>query len=417
MNDKANRDLFLFTNEYPYGTGETFIENELTQHLQYFKSITIFPLNKKAGVRILDPRITVVYLFENQPYIPEKLIIRYFFHFFGIFIRECYSAGLTRNFFKQLPALKSILLQNFHRANLLQNYLNKIGDLKSTILYSFWTDDWATVLSILKEKKQIHCFVSRVHGYDLFKERWPDSIIPFRAFQLKNVSKIFAVSKAGLNYLRQQYPNYQNKFFLNHLSVSDNGAGPFADKVIFTVVSCSNLIPLKRVHLIAEALCHIKFELKWVHFGDGVEQNNILNIVKKIQGNIKVELKGNVSNAALLHFYKENTVHVFVHLSETEGGVPLALQEAASFGIPLIGSVAGGTAEIINERTGIPLPVDIDPVQLSLLLDNFRNGPKSTVQFRNEVRMFWKQAFSSDGNYSKLYKEITGESINVNRNE
>ena len=37
-------NLFIFTNEYPYGTGESFIENELKVLAGKFESISLFPL-------------------------------------------------------------------------------------------------------------------------------------------------------------------------------------------------------------------------------------------------------------------------------------------------------------------------------------------------------------------------------------
>jgi glycosyltransferase involved in cell wall biosynthesis len=404
---KNAEHLYLFTNEYPYGTGESFIERELAQHLKHFKSITIFPLNKKTIVRTLDSRIVIVDLFDEQSYHPSELLRKNFFLFFNILIGECAAIGLNSKLRRQFAVLKSRLLQNFYRARLLQQYLDKTSQLNSTVLYSFWTDDWATTLSILKEEKRIGTFVSRVHGYDLFAERWPDGILPFRRFQLDNVSKIFAVSKAGLAYLKQHYPKYENKFYLNHLSIFDNGTGPFDDKAVFTIVSCANLIPLKRVHLIAEALCTVSFDVSWFHFGDGTEKERLPGIIKKMPATVKVELKGAVSNDVLIDFYKKNTVHAFIHMSETEGGVPLALQEAASFGIPLIGAIAGGAAEIINERTGIPLPVDVNAAQLCEALNKFKNGSKNTVAFRKEVRQFWEQTFSSDSNYLQLYDQMT----------
>jgi glycosyltransferase involved in cell wall biosynthesis len=405
MNRNATH-LYLFTNGYPYGTGEAFIEKELEQHLNYFKTVTLFPLNKEGVLRKVDDRVKVVYLQDNQPFVPSQLIVKHFLHFCRILIREFYFEKFNPGFLKQLPVFKSMLLQNFQRANLLQTYLDTTTDLKSTVLYSFWTDDWASVLSILKEKKRVRSFVSRVHGYDLFKERWPDSIIPFRKLQIKNVSKIFAVSKTGLIYLKRHYPEYENKFYLNHLNAFDNGKAPFSDAAIFTVVSCSSLIPLKRVHLIAEALSLIQFNIRWVHFGDGTEKENIQQIIKKMPHNIIAELKGNVSVAELIHFYKQHTVHVFMHVSETEGGVPLVLQEAASFGIPLIGTLAGGAAEIINEKTGIALPIDINPTQLTITLNNFKNSFKNTLPFRNEVRKFWEQSFNGESNYIQLYNQL-----------
>lgn len=399
--------LFLFTNEYPYGNGETFIENELAQHLKHFKTIKIFPLIKKEKFRIVDKNISVIDLYEDIRFDSLKTFRRNFFNFCKLIIKEFYYSNSKVSFLRQLSVFKSSLLQNFKRAEILKQYLVKEDELKNIVFYSFWTDDWATILSILKKQDVISGFISRVHGYDLYAERWPDSIIPFRNLQIENVSKIFAVSKDGHAYLQESYPNHKNKFYLNHLSIFDHGIGPFDSTAVFTIVSCSNLNLLKRVHLIAELLNKISFKVKWVHFGEGTEKDRILNIVKKMSTNITVELKGSVANSEIIEYYQNNSVNAFIHLSETEGGVPLALQEAASFGIPLIGTVAGGAAEIVNEKTGIPLSVNFNADYLVEILNNFKQSNKNSIEFRKGVRAFWVNSFSLDANYIKLYNNIT----------
>ncbi len=399
--------LYLFTQQYPCGTGESFIETELDYHLKHFKKVVIFPLIKKGNLRSINENIDVVNLSVNIKIFPIKILIRYFFTFFRLFFKEFYKSKSKIAFLKQISFLKSSLLQNLKRAELLKNYLDKEKDVKTILFYSFWTDEWATVLSILKKQNEITEFISRVHGYDLYAERWPDSIIPFRNLQMESVSKIFTVSKDGLIYLQKNYLGYKNKFHLNHLCISDNGVGPFCCEQVFTIVSCSNLIPLKRVNLIAELLCKTDFPIKWVHFGNGAEKDNILEIVKKMPSKISVELKGHVANADIIKFYQTNSVNVFIHLSQTEGGVTLAIQEAASFGIPLIGTETGGIPEIVNETTGILIPVDFDIIKVSEIINTFPESKYNTLEFRKGVREFWKENFDAEKNYVDFYRKIT----------
>lgn len=402
---KKNK-LFLFSNQYPYGNGEAFIENELKLHVNHFKEVKIFPLIKNKQNRTVDKNIVVIDLFDNLNFNSFKILFNNFFIFLKIILTEFYNSKSKLIFIKRFPYLKSSLLQNIERAAVLNKYLKNETDLKCIVFYSFWTDDWATVLSILKKKGNIPLFISRVHGYDLYAERWSDSLIPFRNLQIENVSKIFAVSKDGLAYLQENYPRYANKFYLNHLGIFDHGLAPFNLETIFTIVSCSNLNILKRVHMVAELLCKINFKVKWVHFGDGAERERILSIVKKMPNNVTVELRGSVANSEVINYYQSNSVNAFIHLSETEGGVPLALQEAASFGIPLIGTVVGGAAEIINEKTGIQLPVNFDINYLIEIINGFKESSKNTIAFRNEVRDFWKNSFSLNTNYLKFYNNI-----------
>jgi glycosyltransferase involved in cell wall biosynthesis len=288
---------------------------------------------------------------------------------------------------------------------MLEEYV-MLQDFKNVTYYSFWTDDWATALSILKKRKIINYFVSRVHGYDLYKERWRLGIIPFRYFQLEQVTKIFAVSSDGLNYMRNLYPSYQHKFKLSHLNVFDNGMNPWDEASVFTIVSCSNLIPLKRIGLIIEALKYVNFELRWIHFGDGELRQVLQEQIKHLPKNINVSFKGDVPNSYVIEFYKTHSINLFIHMSETEGGVPLALQEAASFGIPLIGAQVGGVAEIVSEKTGVLTKIDITAEELGNLIGIFKNSQMNTKEFRYAVKQYWKKSFDATVNYKDLYNKI-----------
>ncbi|MFR3249578.1 MAG: hypothetical protein ACLTQL_00320 [Eisenbergiella sp.] len=65
----------------------------------------------------------------------------------------------------------------------------------------------------------------------------------------------------------------------------------------FLLMSCSSVIPLKRVLWIAEALERIKEPIKWVHFGGGAELSRLViqYVLKKLgkqKEGVEIELKG-----------------------------------------------------------------------------------------------------------------------------
>jgi glycosyltransferase involved in cell wall biosynthesis len=399
---KSKQTIFIFTNEYPYGTRESFIENELKLLAECFQTIYLLPLKATGQARAIPlGNVKVVSLFTDEYVNKWKLLLNNFFSFFQILLYEAFSTRHPLKFLKHFSEFKSILLINIYRASVLKKFIQHTNN-QDALFYSFWTDNWATTLSILKKKNFLN-FVSRVHGYDLYEERWPDSIIPFRSFQIQSVSKIFAVSRDGLLYLQQHYPSYKNKFYLNHLSVFDNGINPFKEAAVFTIVSCSHLIPLKRVHLLAEALCKINFQMKWVHFGDGEEMELVRSIVKRMPAHIIAELKGNTPNEEIIRFYQQQTVNLFIHLSETEGGVPIVLQDAASFGIPLIGTRVGGIVEIVNEQTGILIDKMVNIEKLAeLITEEFRFSSRNALDFRASVRNFWQNSFDAKKNVEEF---------------
>ena len=68
--------------------------------------------------------------------------------------------------------------------------------------------------------------------------------------------------------------------------------------------------------------------------------------------NLSIRLAGELENAEVVGAYLAKPADLFVHVSSTEGGVPVALQEAASVGIPLVGTAVGGVPEIVSNETG-----------------------------------------------------------------
>ena len=404
--DKQNDNLFLFTNEYPYGTGETFIENELSILSDKFQTIYLFPLQNTGKARPIPvENIKVVFLFEKRKINKWKVAARNFFLIARILLFEMTHATSFLKFLRLLPSYRSRIITNMDRSEVLKDYMNKT-DVKDVVFYSFWTDDWATVLSILKLKNEIPRFISRVHGYDLYEERWPFQTIPFRNFHLKHVSKILAASKDGMDYLKSHYPAYGEKFRLSHMNVSDKGVNPFYEDDEFVIVSCSSIVPLKRVYLIPELLKKVPFKTRWVHFGDGTGMKQLKEQTNSLPAHVIVELMGNVENSEVIRFYQTVKVNLFILLSETEGGVPLALQEAASFGIPLLGTDAGGIPEIVNARTGILLEKKSDFTELVNIVVNFKSSSKNSPDFRNGVRQFWSETYSPEINHLKLYNYL-----------
>ena len=62
---------------------------------------------------------------------------------------------------------------------------------------------------------------------------------------------------------------------------------------------------------------------------------------------ITYEFKGNVDNAEILKYYRENSIDCFALLSEHEGA-PVSIMEAESAGIPIVATDVGGVRELVD---------------------------------------------------------------------
>ena len=405
---RTGKELWLFTIRYPFGNGEAFLESELPVLSRGFERIRLFPLMPEGEQRKLPKNVEVVQLFGSDAFravTPLQVLtdLRRFNHVMRVSKASAPSAAV---FSKHQRTLMSRVRQAMYRERVLTARMASAYDPQRVVLYSYWTSDWATVLGLWKLADPEVRFHSRMMGFDMFDHRAPDNWQALQAFQVQQVSTVFTIAKAGLAHMHERYPAFRDKFALSHLATNDHGIGPWAPSSTLRIASCANLVPLKRVHLLAEALGRLSNPVRWTHFGDGVERDRIEAIIGSLPPNISVELKGNVPNASILQWYKTNAVDVFVHTSETEGGAPVALQEAASFGIPLIGADAGGVNEIVTPETGELLPVALTAGSLSERLQRFATSPWYQPAARVQVRDFWQQHFHAEEVHGRLLERL-----------
>ena len=286
-----------------------------------------------------------------------------------------------------------------------------------TMIYSYWFTFITTYFSFIKKKP--FKLITRVHGIDLYEERNND-YIPLRKKSISQLDKVYCASNAGLNYLKKMYPDYSYKYKLARLGVRKseltiekiNIEERRIEKKI-TIVSCSGLIKLKRVDLIVEGLIQYcimnpAITVNYTHIGDGPERSIIENLFKiNKTSNLQINLKGDLSNQKVIDYYKKNKVDLFLHMSSTEGGCPVAIQEAQSFGIPIIAAANGGVIEMIDYKTGILLPSSPTKKDIVNALNYYLNkSDEEKKEYKqNSFRNFEKN-FNADNNFKNFIREL-----------
>lgn len=397
------KELWLFTMHYPFGVREAFLENEIPVLCKRFDRVLVFPENRSGAQRTMPPNAELRFLLD-EPYssatfpqlmrsMPSVLrLVRSLW-------RDTPSLAVLR---KQWPTLRSSIAQFVRRADALQTDHMPRYDPDHVVAYAYWTHNWATVLGLVQDRSPQLRFISRAHGFDVFDRENENGWIPFRSYQLDHVSKIYCASESSQAYLKQRYPRKAGIIERARLGSRDHGPGPYDPSGPLKVVSCSFLIPLKRVLRLVEALALVGQPVQWTHFGGGEEEEQVRTAASRLPGHIKVDLRGMTPNDQIIAWYRTHPVDVFVHVSRSEGGVPMALQEAASFGIPLVAADAGGVREIVGSRTGILLGPDPSPGEIAEALEEFRSGPMASAEFRDGVRTVWKEGFEANTVYERF---------------
>lgn len=394
-----DKKLILLTSSFPYGNGEVFLKDELEILSSHFEEIIIVPKNPEGELNI-TPLNCKIWKYKNSSYHFSFIKFEFYKHLFQEF-SELRKSKNPITIFKLKVVIKYLV-----NALRIKKEIKSILELNSdALLYSYWCDENAVAASLLKNKLTK---VSRVHGWDLYFERHPEGYLPFRSLIKNSLDLIFPISEAGKRYLIEKWGVNSSKIVLSRLGTIQkykNHKDKSSSETI--LVSCSSIIPLKRLDKIIETISLLKIKkVKWVHFGDGELRTEMEDLANKLL-NIDFEFRGSVPNNEVLEFYAENYIDLFINLSDTEG-IPVSIMEAMSFGIPVIATDVGGTSEIINNENGCLIHRDTSPTDIvNLITTYFMKSEIEIADMRKEAFKAWKDRYCAKKNYASFVKRLT----------
>ena len=359
--------IILLSNSYPWG-GEPFLKTEMSllpENLQ----MRIFPFFPPGKGQREDTGLWKAFPFHGSASFGQKCMAAVHSAVNLLKQHELQETvkypGWIRNLIK---ALKFGYISELRVESTAREIRKEGTDRQQILLYAYWMYETAYVGARLKQLFPGSRFVTRCHGYDLYAERHPNGYLPYRKFILESAERIYPVSQKGLNYLKEVYSGrYDRKIQVARLGTVRlmRPVEDYDQPNEICIVSCSNLIPVKRVHLIIQALKTMKEPVKWIHFGDGTLRKELENQAQTLPQNVKAEFRGFVANEEIQRFYATHYITAFVNVSESEG-VPVSVMEAESYGIPVIATDVGGTAEIIdNGGNGVLLQKNFSDSELT----------------------------------------------------
>lgn len=406
--NKSNILLFI-TGGFPYGNGETFIENEINQLSTLFDKVIIVSHDTKSKEkRNIPDNISIVremyFLTFFEKVIALKCVFSRKFLYEIAIIKFKYKKRLT------LGILKTMILSLFNAQRLKLIYDKLINQYKSenVFCYSYWCNDSALSLSLLKEKNKNLKAFSRIHRWDVYFEESKYDYLPFRHFIYKKLDAIFSISLDGIKYAEINWKlNDVKKFKLSRLGVNNKFEIGFTSNDIFKLVSCSNLIPVKRVELIMDSLKVLEnVSLEWIVIGDGYLREELEHQISKLPISIKVNFLGRVHNKQIYELYDELNPQLFINLSSSEG-VPVSIMEAISFGIPVIATNVGGTREIVNNENGCLLEANPSRLEVASKIQEFYNlSVQEKTQKRKAAFDTWDNKYNANKNYNQFLEDI-----------
>lgn len=396
--------LHLFTNIYPFKGGEPFLEAEIPFLLKKVKNIEVFPQYPDNKQKPVLPNGIYLSEFKFQSPVQAgnllkrnwKLAVKWWgTEFIRSPHRWKYITEFKWNFNRFLGLLDT--------ACRLKDHYNSEKD---NVFYTYWFNEWGTILALAKDLGLKGRFVTRAHGYDFDEAQQGRGYHPFRYTEIQKFDAVYQVSEYGLNYIKRQFPRAEN-LFLSRLGTPDYGMGPVGSGDIYQIVSCSNFVPLKRIPLIAQSLKELEVKFHWTHFGDGPERPEVEKQVLEILPADNFTFKGYLSNSELMEYYRQHPVDLFVNMSILEG-IPVSMMEAISFGIPVVGFDLCGIPEVVGENTGKLLGVHLTPSDTAKEIATLINFKSRNQKVRMKIRSFWQRKYQAALNY-EMFSNLIAE--------
>lgn len=400
--------LFLLTQRYPYGSGEEFLDPEIGLLSEAFELIILPGRSAKpltghlpSGVRIVPPpsvRRSLLGVLRNLR-LPSLL---------GDSLYAVRSASPRTSIPGAVANTALRYAEAARRATQLAQAREHCG--VPDVIYSYWGSAGALALALDRDAPR---FVTRLHGYDLYPEQTIGRHLPGQRRIIDAAAGVLVPSQAALNFLSAAFPEATDKFRLARLGVPQQAVpNPISTDGTIQVLSIAHAVGVKRLHLILEGVAAARslgLDVQWTHVGDGPTLRQVRRDAARLGLSKFVRLVGHLPRGerGLYPFLRDYPFDLAINTSSSEGGSPVALQEALSFGIPIMAADVGGNTEIVRLSNGVLLPPTPSATGIALELVRYGTLAESDRQaWRQSCIMTQMTHFDARANGQRLIETL-----------
>jgi glycosyltransferase involved in cell wall biosynthesis len=410
-------NLILFTASYPYVQGgeSNFLTIELQHLFDAFDHIWAIPETLEVNSPVThhaNLHVDTSYAHSlSAARLPKLIKLALFSKIFWCGVFEVGFPRFSVRAWRRLIAIsgKAELTRRW-----VLRFIQKEGlDPKDTVFYTYWFDHATTGVAFTHEQHPELCLITRAHGYDIYAEEYYDPpFFPCRQSALPMIDLIFTASKAGMEHLKNCYPEFSSRIQSALLGVIDPGfiTQPSRDGV-FRIVSCSMIRPEKRIEFIFDTVKYAAEmrpdqKIEWYHVGNGITREELQKQAKReYPSNAKAFFLAYSDHESLMHLYQEKPLDLFVNLSTTEG-TPVSIMEAISCGIPVLATAVGGNTEIVTEQNGFLVEKDASLKEITDSIFKFIDEAEMAIRKRMESRKVWEMQYNANLNFSEFTRKL-----------
>ncbi len=406
INSSKATKVLVLTDFYPIGLQETFITPELETLSSLFDSVTIIPTNLESkieeGIRKCPKNVNILTdMWE---------VARKKWSNMSKFSKLSLSKSFIRSSLKEKRKYSSPIFTTLGEAayacHLSKEIEQAINIEEYQAISSFWLNRPAFVGAILKKKHSHLRFLSRAHRGDIIPNQGSKTI-PFQPFVMNYVDEIHVVSQDGVNILQSIHPHASEKIIVGRMGVINQKQTPHRSiDGCLRIISMSRVVDVKRVDLIAKSLSLVSRSIHWTHYGTGPGMDELKELTSSLPNNVDVSLPGFVESHDEIHTaLRSKPWDILLNVSTSEG-VPAAIQECFSYGIPAIVTKVGGNPEIVDSSCGYLLSPNPTPEEIATILEgwNIDNESMRTAAINRQRDKFDIQKNAKEYAKSLLHK-------------
>jgi glycosyltransferase involved in cell wall biosynthesis len=394
--------IAYITVKAPFGTQETFILTEILALKNAGADILILPRDKsgelfhKEAAPLIKDTLSTPWLDVNVAKDFIKFICRKPLFFIRILYAIAFKARNIRIAFKNLIV--------FPKAVSLSEDIKKAS---ISHIHAHWASTPSTMAYI----------ISRITGITWSFTAHRGDIAENNIINKKCASASFvrAIDEEGRKDLTEIVGDsvLQRKILTLHMGVEvpENVKTPIISQEVFTVLCPANFVPKKGHRYLFES-CKILsargINFKCLISGDGPLGDELKGMVEGLPIGCNIEFLGRLPHEQLLGLYAEGRVDVVVLPSIVTGddvreGIPVALMEAMSYGIPVISTRTGGIPELLGDGSGIMVE-EKNAESLTGAIEKLINDP----DYYALTGMRGRKKIERDFNLSLISKRLLG---------
>jgi len=369
--------IIYVTATYPFRSGETYIPSELLELVRLGQTVLIVPrspthsLVNKDAAELLD-------LTESRPLFSGSIA-------WASLVESVRGPGRVIRAFGLLCHSRDpvIFLKNlavFCKGLWLAQMARRWG---AAHIHAHWAVTTATIALVASE-------VSGV-PWSLTAHRWDIVENNLLALKVRKASFTRFISSSGLRLAQALDIRDSEKTVVLHMGVQvpiDTSEVREPNDCPAIILCPANLIPIKGHRYLLDALAILEQRglrpCLWLA-GDGELREQLRRQADDLGISDRVRFLGVVPHEKLLDLYRCGKVCMVVLPSVDLGdghheGIPVALMEAMSYGIPVISTAAGGVPELLSGGAGLLVPPG-NPSPLADAIESMLRGPQLREQY------------------------------------